>query len=516
MKKIYLITILFLTAIYGGAQSFTVTGPRTFYNLTSTSIAYFNFDKGKVVSSTDDWHIAFNSYNITFNTGVQGLLLSDTSFTKFITAPTSGYSSTIDNGLGTGCFDYNGTTHIVTPLPGKIVAIKLADGRYAKVELLSYYRHAPVNVGDSSYANVTSKRISFRYLVAPASDPTNLSQLVTRIKNLMVPASGSSDYQMINLAIGDTTTSITDKWHLRIKATSVQSNNTTNGPGGYIAQLISTDFNSVTTAPTVSDATLSWYNYESNTHTITPLTGKTLVFKDSLGRSGKLVFENYYQDAPYVVCATAARYYTFSYYYNPYGAGENLNGRSGSDLSPASSFSQSISPSVSLASSSLNIDATGVTEESFGVTANDSWAASTTDAWLSITNGSGTTDGTFNITATANTGAQRTGTITVTYCNGAAQSVAVTQEATTTAIMDATYDQLKVYPNPFTDRLNISFGTTICNELSISNLEGKKIFTIKNPVSSDLEINSAGWEKGIYFMSISSSEGTSYKKLELQ
>lgn len=36
-------------------------------------------------------------------------------------------------------------TNLVTPIPRKVLVFRTRDGRYAKVEILSYYQNAPSN-----------------------------------------------------------------------------------------------------------------------------------------------------------------------------------------------------------------------------------------------------------------------------------------------------------------------------------------------------------------------------------
>lgn len=52
-------------------------------------------------------------------------------------------SYAIPTGSGAGWYTYNSTTHIISPTPGKVLVIKTHDGKYAKMEILSYYKDAP-------------------------------------------------------------------------------------------------------------------------------------------------------------------------------------------------------------------------------------------------------------------------------------------------------------------------------------------------------------------------------------
>jgi len=69
---------------------------------------------------------------------------------------------------------------------------------------------------------------------------------------------------------------------------------------------------------------------------------------------------------------------------------------------------------------------------SFTVNANSTWTVSESVSWLSVSPASGTNNGTLTVTYDANTGAARTGTISVTFPDLPAVSVTVTQAAVCT------------------------------------------------------------------------------------
>lgn len=511
MKKLSLLTFLLFAALYGEAQSFTVTGPRTYYSTERAHnvYQYFNFDKGKTVLSTDNWHMALYNSEITFNTteGVEAQILTGTSFASQTTAPTTGYTSTIDVTSGTGYFDYTGApAHIIYPFADKLIAVKLADGRYVKVELISYYKYAPVNILDSVYTDVTSKFYAFRYLV---SSSTDWSQQVTTISNLQ--AISTTDYQMVDFTISDTTINSSARWNFRFRGTTIESNTA----GGNTGQLVTSAFNSITTAPTVSSGAISWYNYDmASTHVVSAKPATTIVFKDSLNRFGKIVIESYYKNSE--VCEEG-RHYTMKYYYNPYGAGENTSGRNGSDLTTSATITQTVPPAFSLSSSTLSVGEAGTSSaETINVTADDSWEVTTAAAWITLggtTSGSG--NASFTITAAANTGASREEDVVIEYCNGATKEVTVSQAGITTEVKMPMAQRTSIYPNPSTGKFNIDLGTLICEEVSVINPEGKQFAKIVNPATL-VEINTQEWNKGIYFVRFASAEGFFYKMVEVQ
>ncbi len=533
MKKIYVLTMLLLSAAYGWAQSYTVSGPRTYYSQTSAinTTLYFDFEKGKLVSNTDTWHMSLaatsSSSTIAFASGVEAQILTGTSFAGLTTAPASGYAATINNGLmatNPGMFFYDltgtiGTAHMVTPRNGNVIVVKLQDGRYAKVEMLSLYRNAPVNVQDSTLVAVGTGfgYYSFRYLLSEASS-TDLSRQATRISNLQVPASSATISQMVDFSNGDTTLEASGFWHFGIKGTTFAANTA----AGYTAQLVSTAFNDITTATTITPAAIAWYNYNMTTHTISAKPSMTILFKDARGRNGKIVIESYYKNGGVVACG-ASPYYTVTYYYNPYGEGETLTGRNGSDLTATATLVQTTSSYyLTLSSSSLSVAQAGTTSpETINVTSSDSWTVSASESWVTLGSTSGSQTGSFTVAVAANAGTSaRTAEVTVSFCTtggGAEKVLSITQDGSepTTATVEALRNRVKVYPNPSSGRFFVELGSLACDAVSVSNIEGQQLINITSP-SSQLEFDTQSWNKGLYIMKISSAEGVVYNKIEIQ
>ncbi len=358
MKKIYTTSILLLASLCTWAQSFTAIGPKTIFNLPALGVAghytFFNFETGKEIplsdSATANWNIAFKGTTILLNGGtsgpsnVTGQVLTSSTFNTLSTAPSSGYntdgtSKAIPTGSGNGWYNYNyipadGGPHSITAFTDRIVVVKLSNGNYVKLEILNYYQGAPLSIPTTGgpYAGV-GKYYTFRYLVASTSD---LSNRITKLSNLYANLSGNH-YQFFNLASADTlatTDSNSTKWDIAFKGTTILVNSGISGPDMDSAQVVLVDFNNVLVAPStdwrsdnastkaiVTGSGNGWYNYNSSTNIITPLTGRTIVLKLSNGRYVKIQIESYYKDAPTSILGSEpARYYTFSYEYVPNGS----------------------------------------------------------------------------------------------------------------------------------------------------------------------------------------------------
>lgn len=122
------------------------TGRFTFYSLR----------EGEVVedSASTAWDLAFRGTTILVNGGTSGpgegaALVVTGTFEDVTEAPADGYATdgaegnAIPTGSGNGWYNYNPQLNLVTPIPGRVLIIKTADGRYAKVRIVSYYEGAP-------------------------------------------------------------------------------------------------------------------------------------------------------------------------------------------------------------------------------------------------------------------------------------------------------------------------------------------------------------------------------------
>jgi hypothetical protein len=130
-------------------------------NAVSTkNFTLFSFKDNEIIlnadSSTTRWDIGFRGTTIILNGGSSGPgqaagQIVGGIFDELTEAPEAGYNSDTANEkaiLGTnGWYTYTGTTAVpnntILPIAGKIVVLKTGDGKYVKVEILSYYQGNP-------------------------------------------------------------------------------------------------------------------------------------------------------------------------------------------------------------------------------------------------------------------------------------------------------------------------------------------------------------------------------------
>ena len=173
-------TISNLHAPQNGGQGQPVSGTFTKFNLAT----------GQTTTSDSDWDIAFRGTSIIINggaslgttdeparTGNAAVYIADGTMSSVTEVETenlvqdSTSSYAIASGSGNGWYTYAGPpTHLINPTPGKILVIKTHDGKYAKVEILSYYKDAP----DAPDAFVNESRyFTFNYVYQPNDNVTN-------------------------------------------------------------------------------------------------------------------------------------------------------------------------------------------------------------------------------------------------------------------------------------------------------------------------------------------------------
>lgn len=124
----------------------------------ATKFAKFSFKEGKVVED-DSWDIAFLATTIIVNNkesiqldnhpekkgSVTGYsVIEGFSDVKNVDEASLSNDSKLGNAISKW-YNYNGLSHVVTPIPGMTHVIKTSDGNYAKFVIQSYYKDAPMN-----------------------------------------------------------------------------------------------------------------------------------------------------------------------------------------------------------------------------------------------------------------------------------------------------------------------------------------------------------------------------------
>ncbi|RKU24780.1 hypothetical protein C6499_16250 [Candidatus Poribacteria bacterium] len=139
--------------------------------------AYFSFASGDVVEiedaeNSEAWDIGFQATKVKLNGGTSGtgmgsvIMLTETTFEAVTEAPADGYKADTDDtlaivhGSGNGWYIYTGPpTHQILPLEDRVFVLKAADGTFAKVQFLGYYK--------DNENKEEGRHITFKYVHQP-------------------------------------------------------------------------------------------------------------------------------------------------------------------------------------------------------------------------------------------------------------------------------------------------------------------------------------------------------------
>lgn len=146
----------------------------------ATRFTLFSLRTGEVIantdSTTDKWDLGFRGTTIIVNggairTGKGGVFVFTGLFDELKEVPTTAIfavdeSTTklaITPASGQGWYNYNAAANVISPIPGRVLVVRTGDGKFAKVEILSYYKDAPATIDQNS----VGRYYTLRYLVQP-------------------------------------------------------------------------------------------------------------------------------------------------------------------------------------------------------------------------------------------------------------------------------------------------------------------------------------------------------------
>ena len=151
----------------------------------------FSFETGAVTDSDTAWDIAFRATTIAVNGGAAtgsndeperngngGVSIVEGIFAEVTSADGLTFTQDADGAFAItpvsdqGWYNYNPATFTVTPIPGNVLVFRTHDGKYAKVEILSYYENAPANPNGMSDS---SRYYTFNFVYNPNEGETSLA-----------------------------------------------------------------------------------------------------------------------------------------------------------------------------------------------------------------------------------------------------------------------------------------------------------------------------------------------------
>ena len=150
----------------------------------------FSFETGGVTTSDTDWDIAFRGTRIAVNGGTAtgtadepvrngnaGVSIETGTFADITDAEGLTFTQDADGAYAItpvsdqGWYNYNPQVNVVSAIPGKVLVFRTHDNKYAKVEILSYYKDAPAE--PDGFVN-ESRFYTFNYVYNPNEGQTAL------------------------------------------------------------------------------------------------------------------------------------------------------------------------------------------------------------------------------------------------------------------------------------------------------------------------------------------------------
>jgi HmuY protein len=143
----------------------------------------YSLENGTVVSNTDSatskWDLGFRGTSIITNSGTGGpgsggafvqigtfesLTTISPDSTFRVDAAPSAYA--IPLGSNKGWYVYDGPTNLINPIPGRVLVVRTANGKYAKVEIINYYKGGvtPAASASDDVKLKTQRYFTFRYI----------------------------------------------------------------------------------------------------------------------------------------------------------------------------------------------------------------------------------------------------------------------------------------------------------------------------------------------------------------
>jgi hypothetical protein len=175
--NLFVITAFVSAALFASCKKSEVTAPvtvttnsvkdlhaDTILGLNGMGIPYgsgkytlYSLETNRVIANTDSatnkWDIGLRGTSIITNggnggPGAAGAFIYTGTFSSLTSIPADSVfridnapaSYAIKSGSGNGWYSYNGVTQLITPIPGRVLVIRTATGKYAKLEVLNYYK----------------------------------------------------------------------------------------------------------------------------------------------------------------------------------------------------------------------------------------------------------------------------------------------------------------------------------------------------------------------------------------
>jgi hypothetical protein len=162
------------------------SGRYALYSLRENRLVLSSTATDRSDSASTSWDVGFQGTNIIFNGGTSGpgqgaAVIVEDLFEDVTEAPADGAfrvdgqaecpsptgqpgpRRAICPGSDNGWYNYNPQANLITPIPGRTIVVRTADGRFAKLRIISYYQDAPAAPTETS----VPRYYTFEYVFQP-------------------------------------------------------------------------------------------------------------------------------------------------------------------------------------------------------------------------------------------------------------------------------------------------------------------------------------------------------------
>jgi hypothetical protein len=188
----------------------------------------------------------------------------------------------------------------------------------------------------------------------------------------------------------------------------------------------------------------------------------------------------------------------------------NSSGCKGDTVSKAVTINAIVADSLTLGNDTVKFVSTGGTKN-VTLNSNRSWAVSNTAGWLSISPMSGSNNGTLQLTATSNTGAQRSTTVSVTAGSNT-KTIVVVQDGFVGLEEAEREKTIQVYPNPTEGKVTIS-GVSAAQHITIRMMDMTGKILSEEKCMDGTTLDYSNYANGIYLLQLNKADKISYIKL---
>ena len=151
---------------------------------------------------------------------------------------------------------------------------------------------------------------------------------------------------------------------------------------------------------------------------------------------------------------------------------------------------------------------TSITKSGFDITANQT---SATYRWLDCNNSNSVIPSETGITYTATANGDYAVEVTINGCVDTSACVSITTVGVDEVSLEM--DNLKLYPNPTTGNVMLDLGLIDNVQISIIDVAGREVYSLYAVNKKQIQISSAEFSKGVYFVKIQSNNQQKIIKL---